>query len=46
MAALQLLGAQDEWRGLVWEPAAPSVSTPKSDEDGDVELDDFDDIAH
>src|SRR6476469_9390435 len=27
-AALQLLGETDEWRGLVWEPAAPRVAPP------------------
>ena len=37
-AALQLLDAMDEWRGLVWEPAAPRVSEPAAtseDEDED-----------
>lgn len=28
LAALQLLGETDEWRGLVWEPAAPRVTQP------------------
>jgi hypothetical protein len=28
LAALQLLGETDEWRGLVWEPAAPRVAPP------------------
>src|SRR2546429_561427 len=28
LAALQLLGETDEWRGLVWEPAAPRVTAP------------------
>ena len=32
-AALQLLGAADEWRGLIWEPAAPRVTKPEEDED-------------
>lgn len=32
-AALQLLDAMDEWRGLVWEPAAPRVGEPSSGED-------------
>ncbi|MDQ3818816.1 MAG: hypothetical protein M3362_14225 [Acidobacteriota bacterium] len=36
-AALQLLGAADEWRGLIWEPAAPSVAQPEEDEDEDIE---------
>lgn len=30
LAALQLLDATDEWRGLIWEPAAPRVATPPS----------------
>jgi hypothetical protein len=25
LAALQLLGETDEWKGLIWEPAAPRV---------------------
>lgn len=33
LAALQLLDATDEWRGLVWEPAAPRLAPPKSNED-------------
>jgi hypothetical protein len=33
LAALQLLDATEEWRGLVWEPAAPRVSQPDEDED-------------
>src|SRR4026207_1050403 len=28
LAALQLLGETDEWRGLVWEPAAPRITPP------------------
>ena len=31
LAALQLLGETDEWRGLVWEPAA--VREREADED-------------
>jgi hypothetical protein len=37
LAALQLLDATEEWRGLVWEPAAPRVAPPKLDEDEDEE---------
>ncbi len=42
LAALQLLDATDEWRGLVWEPAAPAVRQPDSEisdeeEDSDLE---------
>jgi hypothetical protein len=40
LAALQLLGETDEWRGLIWGPAAPRVKpppAPPSDEDDDEE---------
>ncbi|HYE66820.1 MAG TPA: PilZ domain-containing protein [Pyrinomonadaceae bacterium] len=33
LAALQLLGSTDEWRGLVWEPSAPHLAQPTRDED-------------
>ncbi|MBV9210280.1 MAG: PilZ domain-containing protein [Acidobacteria bacterium] len=40
LAALQLLDAQDEWRGLVWEPAAPVITQRASEEDDeDLETD-------
>ncbi len=42
LAALQLLDAADEWRGLVWEPAAPRLAQPDEDEDGEDE----DEITH
>lgn len=29
LAAMQLLGATDEWRGLIWEPAKPRFVTTK-----------------
>jgi len=49
LAALQLLGETDEWRGLVWEPAAPRVTPPPPPADGEegeeVEEDD-DELAH
>lgn len=38
LAALQLLGESDEWRGLVWEPSAPELQAANStngDEDED-----------
>ncbi|HZE63672.1 MAG TPA: PilZ domain-containing protein [Pyrinomonadaceae bacterium] len=44
LAALQLLGETNEWKGLIWEPAAPRVSAPAppaEDEDEDEEDDDF-----
>ena len=40
LAALQLIDATDEWRGLVWEPAAPRVREAKA-EDGEEEEDEF-----
>jgi hypothetical protein len=30
LAALQLLGETDEWKGLIWEPAAPRFSARAS----------------
>jgi len=36
LAALQLLGETDEWKGLIWEPAAPRITPPKS-KDGETE---------
>jgi hypothetical protein len=46
LAALQLLGETDEWRGLIWAPAAPRVAPPPApltdeDEDDDDEEDEF-----
>ena len=39
LAALQLLDATDEWRGLVWEPAAPRTrdGSKGADDDEDDE---------
>lgn len=45
LAALQLLGETDEWRGLIWEPAAPRFAPPPppvTDDDDDEE----DELAH
>ena len=42
LAALQLLDAGDEWRGLVWEPAAPRLTQPDEDVDGEDE----DEVTH
>ena len=33
LAALQLIDATDEWRGLVWEPSAPHLQKYEYDED-------------
>jgi len=49
LAALQLLGETDEWRGLVWEPAAPRVTPPPAVEgegEGEGEAEPEDDVAH
>ena len=34
-AALSLLGETDEWRGLIWEPAAPKITPPPPSEEGE-----------
>lgn len=46
LAALQLLGETDEWRGLIWAPAAPRVAPPPApltdeDNEDDEEEDEF-----
>ena len=49
LAALQLLGETDEWRGLVWEPAAPRITPPppaKGEEGENGEEADDDDVTH
>jgi hypothetical protein len=35
LAALQLLDAIDEWRGLIWEPAALKLTERSEDDDDD-----------
>jgi hypothetical protein len=39
LAALQLLGETDEWKGLIWEPAAPKVTVPPAEEEVEDEED-------
>ena len=47
LAALQLLGETAEWKGLIWEPAAPRVTPPPVEEtEGEEEAEDEDDVAH
>lgn len=47
LAALQLLDAPEEWRGLVWEPAAPRITQPEiEDEDEDEDGEDEDEVTH
>lgn len=43
LAALQLLGETAEWRGLIWEPAAPRVAPPPPIEADDEEEEEDDD---
>ena len=44
LAALQLLDATEEWRGLIWEPAAPRVAQTQPDEDEEDAEDE--EVAH
>lgn len=46
LAALQLLGETDEWRGLIWEPAAPRVFAPLAADDEEEESEDDDELAN
>src|SRR6266540_2359711 len=43
LAALQVLGETDEWRGLIWEPAAPRVTAPPPPVENDDEDDEEED---
>ena len=45
LAALQLVGETDEWKGLVWEPAAPRITPPPLAE-GEEGSEEDDDITH
>jgi hypothetical protein len=45
LAALQLINGSEEWRGLVWEPAAPQVSLPDDDEE-DGEDEEIEETTH
>jgi PilZ domain len=46
LAALQLLGETDEWRGVIWEPAAPRVAPPPPTPVEDEEDEDEDEFAN
>jgi hypothetical protein len=48
LAALQLLGETDEWKGLIWQPAAPRVATPPPapEEATAEEAEEDDDVSH
>jgi PilZ domain-containing protein len=42
LAALQLLGETDEWKGLIWGPAAPRLAPPPPPAvEDDDEVDEF-----
>lgn len=46
LAALQLLDATEEWRGLIWEPAAPRVTQPDAGEDEDEDDAEDEEVTH
>jgi hypothetical protein len=46
LAALQLLDATEEWRGLIWEPAAPRLTQPERGEDEDEEEAEDEEVTH
>jgi hypothetical protein len=47
LAALQLLGETDEWKGVIWEPAAPRVGVPRINDQGkDEEGEDDDELTN
>lgn len=46
LAALQLLDAGEEWRGLVWEPAAPRITQPEAQYDEEAEDEDEEELTH
>lgn len=47
LAALQLLGETDEWKGLIWEPAAPRVAPPPEPEgESGEEIEADDELSH
>ncbi len=46
LAALQLVGETDEWKGVIWEAAAPRAVTPAPAPPVDDEDDEDDDFAN
>lgn len=46
LAALQLLGETEEWKGVIWEPAAPRVSAPPPPIAADDDEDEEDEFAN
>lgn len=45
LAALQLLGETNEWKGMIWEPCAPRLTPPASPE-SDEDIEDEDELTH
>lgn len=43
LAALQLLGETDEWRGMIWEAAAPRVSVMRATDEESENDDEIED---
>src|SRR5262245_760332 len=48
LAALQLVGETDEWKGLVWEPAAPRVTPPPPSEETEAgeDAEEYNELPH
>lgn len=46
LAALQLINGSDEWRGLVWEPAAPQISHPEDDDEDGGDDEEIEETTH
>src|SRR5687768_10571058 len=47
LAALQVIGETEEWKGLIWEPAAPRVvAPPPPSADGDEDDEEVDEFAN
>ena len=46
LAALQLLGETDEWRGLIWEAAAPRFTAPPPPAEDDEEDEEDDELSN
>jgi len=46
LAALQLINASDEWRGLVWEPARPQVTQRETDDEEDGDEEEVEETTH
>jgi len=43
LAALQLLDQSDEWKGMIWEPAAPHIAAPPAPAEDEEDEEDEED---